>query len=130
MEIADFFDGTIFQDVSTDVLQDLYKQHGIKDLGNVTMYHGLTGEKMLCKVFVAPNNYQRLQKFSVAAKYVVSEGRRDHLTKQLLASRSANGGSRQGEQEVVTWFSSGTAYTFKEKLFNCSDGQDLYVCKN
>ena len=25
-------------------------------------------------------------------------------------------------------FSSGTAHIFKEKLFNCSDGQDLVVC--
>ena len=39
---------------------------------------------MAAKVFVAPTNYQRLQKFSITAKYVVSEGKKDAVTRQLV----------------------------------------------
>ena len=56
------------------------------------MYNGQTGEKMTARVFVAPTSYQRLQKFSITAKYVVNQGKSDATTRELVGSRSAAGG--------------------------------------
>lgn len=52
------------------------------------------------------------------------------MTRQLVGSRSSNGGARLGELEVISLFASGTAHTLKEKIFHCSDGEQLVVCTN
>jgi DNA-directed RNA polymerase beta subunit len=77
VNLCDFVDSTMFSDVSVNDLDKMYTEHGIKDHGNVKMYNGMTGEKMSARVFVAPTNYQRLQKFSITAKYVVNQGKYD-----------------------------------------------------
>ena len=60
VEICDTYDATMFSDVSTDLAEKLYEEHGIKDYGCVDMYNGDTGEKLKARIFVAPTFYQRL----------------------------------------------------------------------
>jgi DNA-directed RNA polymerase beta subunit len=62
----------MFSDVSTELCEQLYKEHGIQDYGCCDMYNGDTGEKLKARIFVAPTFYMRLQKFAVTAKYVVN----------------------------------------------------------
>ena len=40
-----------------------------------------------------------------------------------------NGGSRLGEMELATLYSSGTSFILKEKAFDGSDAYDMYFCK-
>jgi len=81
VELCDFVDATMFTNTSVEDLQQLYKEHNIEDLGYQDMYNGQTGEKMMARVFLAPTNYLRLQKFSITAKYVVNQGKYDALTR-------------------------------------------------
>jgi DNA-directed RNA polymerase beta subunit len=50
----------MFSDVSTDLCEKLYEEHGIKDYGNCDLYNGDTGERIKARIFVAPNFYMRL----------------------------------------------------------------------
>jgi DNA-directed RNA polymerase beta subunit len=120
----------MFSDVSTDLCEKLYEEHGIKDYGCTDLYNGDTGEKLKARIFVAPNFYMRLQKFAVTAKYCVNQGPIDIVTRQAIHSRSRGGGSRLGEMELASIYSSGTPHTLKEKAYNCSDGCVLYFCRN
>ena len=129
IELCDTFDATMFSEVSTDLCEKLYEEHEIKDYGCVDMYNGDTGEMIKARIFVAPNFYQRLQKFAVTAKYVVNQGPIDIVTRQAIHSRSRGGGSRLGEMELASLFASGTPHTLKEKAYNCSDACTLYFCR-
>ena len=50
------------------------------------------------------------------------------MTRQPVEGRSREGGLRCGEMEVDCMLSHGMSYCLKEKLFECSDKFNVYIC--
>lgn len=71
--MCDYFDATVFQDISIELAESLMDKFGIKNQGYRYLYNGETGERIKTQIFMVPTNYYRLQKFSVTAKYAVNQ---------------------------------------------------------
>ncbi len=130
VEALDYFDATVFNEVSVEFINEMMEKFKIEDKGYTDMYNADTGERIKTKIFLAPTFYYRLQKFSSTAKYCVNNGTLDLLTRQPLASRKSAGGMRQGEMEVATFYSSGLSSVFNEKLYTHSDHHEVKLCAN
>ena len=128
-----FLDCTTFKKLDIDeVMKRLvevkaYGPDGL-DAGYHVMYNGRTGERMPVKIFMAPQVYQRLNKFVENAYYAIESGPVFASTQQPLQGKKHRGGLRLGEMEQATLCGHGSMYFLNEKFREDSDGYDMYVC--
>lgn len=92
------------------------------------MYNGITGLPYDMLLFVGPSMYLRHNKFIDHNKYAIFTGPSDPGTKQPRDGKNNQGGIKIGEMEKNSKYIHGTMGSLYEKLFNDSDGCELYIC--
>ena len=119
-------DGTSFFGVDKKELEDQLEELGFRFDGKETMYNGITGKKMVSKIFVGNLYYLKL-------KYMVSNkihgralGKIALLTRQPIEGRSRGGALRLGEMEQQALIAHGAALLLKERYD--SDKIILPIC--
>lgn len=128
-----FLDCTTFKKVDIDEIMKrlrevpFYGPDGLDD-GYHVMYNGRTGERMPVKIFMAPQVYQRLNKFVENSQYAIESGPVFASTQQPLQGKKHKGGLRLGEMEQATLCGHGSMFFLNEKFREDSDGYDMYVC--
>lgn len=134
-----FVDATPFQkcdgrdDAVVDPLNTFGKtleERGFAYRGQETMVSGVTGEEMLCDIFVGIVYYQRLRHMVSDKFQVRSTGPINPLTRQPIKGRKFMGGIRFGEMERDSLLGHGAAYLLHDRLHACSDYAVLDVCSH
>lgn len=100
-----------------------YAKTGCEELRN-----GFTGKKMNAKIFMGPTYYQRLKHMVSDKIYGRTRGSVTTFMRQPVEGRSRDGGLKFGEMERDAMISHGTSIFLREKLFNCSDKFQIYIC--
>jgi DNA-directed RNA polymerase beta subunit len=121
-------DGTLFHPPDINEIKKELREAGFEDSGEEWMHNGRTGKRMKHRIFIAPNYYQRLQKFVANSIYAVSNGPTCMITRQPVGSRKQNGGIRLGEMERDALIGSGALNFLDEKFIHHSDGFKRYIC--
>jgi len=121
-------DGTIFENVDIDYIKEMLRSLKYEDSGCEWMYNGRTGRRMMYQIFIAPNYYQRLQKFVANSTYAVSTGPTCMITRQPVGNRTADGGIRLGEMERDAIVANGSCDFLSEKFREHSDKFTMYIC--
>lgn len=90
-------DGTVFEEHDFESAKDTLEKLGYDRNGYEYMYNGMTGEKMLTKIFLCPTFYQRLKHLVEDKIHSRSRGAVTALTRQATEGRSREGGLRLGK---------------------------------
>ena len=122
-------DATAFRHHDIDKAIEILKESGIEYGGHRRMYNGMTGEWMDTLIFIGPTTYQRLQKYIIDEHYATRAGPTSALTRQPLDGKSSDGGLKVGEMEKDVLAGAGTMRLMHEKLYNDSDGIDIFICR-
>ncbi len=123
-------DCTIFKQLDRDAVKKDLETIGFKSDGSERMFNGMTGKFMDVEIFLGPNYYQTLQKFTNDALYSHKVSATDAITHQGIEGKSNNGCLKLGEMEVSVLGSSGSTEFLNEKLYDHSDKFDIYICSN
>ena len=119
-------DGTAFSGESKRDLENQLKELGFRFDGKETMYNGITGKKLISKIFVGNLYYLKL-KYMVANKiHGRASGKIALLTRQPIEGRSRGGALRLGEMEQQALVAHGASLLLKERYD--SDKIVLPVC--
>ncbi|MDP2673164.1 MAG: DNA-directed RNA polymerase subunit B [Nanoarchaeota archaeon] len=119
-------DGTSFFGTDKKELEEQLEELGFRFDGKETMYDGITGKKMVSKIFMGNLYYLKL-------KYMVSNklhgralGKIALLTRQPIEGRSRGGALRLGEMEQQALVAHGASLLLKERYD--SDKVVLPIC--
>jgi DNA-directed RNA polymerase II subunit RPB2 len=123
-------DATGFRKFDIDAIIAELLKLGITDAGHRRMFNGRTGNWYDTLVFTVPNTYQRLMKFAIEQAYSVHRAPTNALTHQPLDGQANDGGLKIGEMEAWVYTAQGASRSLHEKMYNHSDGKDIYVCRN
>lgn len=96
--------------------------------GNEPMYSGVTGEELRVDIYIGLVFYQRLRHMVNDKFQVRSTGPVNSLTMQPVKGRKRHGGIRVGEMERDALIGHGTAYLLQDRLLNCSDYTQTFMC--
>ncbi|KAF7727777.1 DNA-directed RNA polymerase I subunit rpa2 [Apophysomyces ossiformis] len=97
--------------------------------GNEAMYSGITGEEMKMDIYIGVVYYQRLRHMVNDKFQVRTTGPVHNLTMQPVKGRKRAGGIRFGEMERDSLLAHGTSFLLQDRLMNCSDYSQAYVCR-
>lgn len=103
-------------------------EKGYNYYGNEVMYSGVSGLQLRADIYIGVVYYQRLRHMVNDKAQARSTGQIDVLTRQPLKGRKNQGGIRFGEMERDSLLSHGISYCLHDRLFNCSDYSEGYVC--
>jgi DNA-directed RNA polymerase I subunit RPA2 len=118
------------EDTAVDFFGHQLMKAGYNYYGNEPMYSGVTGEELHADIYIGLVYYQRLRHM-VNDKYQVrTTGPVNRVTGQPIKGRKKGGGIRVGEMERDSLLAHGTAFLLQDRLFNCSDYQLAYLCRN
>jgi DNA-directed RNA polymerase subunit B len=123
---GEIIDGTPFSGVSKDKLEKQLEELGFRYDGKETMYHGITGKKIVSKIFVGNLYYLKL-KYMVGNKiHGRASGKVALLTRQPIEGRARGGALRLGEMEQQALVAHGASLLLKERY--SSDRIVLQIC--
>lgn len=123
---GEIIDGTPFSGESKEELESKLQGLGFRYDGKETMYNGITGKRMVAKIFIGNLYYLKL-KYMVANKiHGRASGKIALLTRQPIEGRSRGGALRLGEMEQQALVAHGASLLLKERYD--SDKVVLYVC--
>jgi DNA-directed RNA polymerase subunit B len=119
-------DGTSFSGESKKELEDQLEKLGFRFDGKETMYNGITGKRMVSKIFIGNLYYLKL-KYMVGNKmHGRASGKVALLTRQPIEGRSRGGALRLGEMEQQALVAHGASLLLKERYD--SDKVVLPIC--
>jgi DNA-directed RNA polymerase I subunit RPA2 len=101
---------------------------GYNYCGNEVMYSGVSGVQLKADIYIGVVYYQRLRHMVNDKAQARSTGKIDVLTRQPVKGRKNQGGIRFGEMERDSLLSHGVSYCLQDRLFNCSDYSEGYIC--
>ncbi|KXS19140.1 beta and beta-prime subunits of DNA dependent RNA-polymerase [Gonapodya prolifera JEL478] len=114
---------------AADYFGDQLQKAGYNYHGNEPMYSGITGKEFKADIYIGVVYYQRLRHM-VSDKYQVrTVGPVHNLTQQPVKGRKRAGGIRFGEMERDSLLAHGTSFLLQDRLMNCSDYSQSYICK-
>jgi DNA-directed RNA polymerase II subunit RPB2 len=121
-------DGTPFNNVDLNSIQEELEKKGYNKYGTETMYCGITGRKMEVEIFICPLHMIRIKHMVSDKVHGRAEGPLQALTRQPLEGRSRDGGLKIGEMEKDAIVAHGMGQFMKERFMECSDIYKVYVC--
>ncbi|ETV80770.1 hypothetical protein H257_06254 [Aphanomyces astaci] len=126
--------GTAFgEDYGTaDRVLDCSKElvsHGFNYAGKDYLTSGVTGEPILCYIFMGPIYYQKLKHMVMDKMHARARGPRAVLTRQPTEGRARDGGLRLGEMERDCLIGYGASMLLLERLMLSSDAFTANVCQ-
>ena len=111
----------VFDGAKEDDIRGLLVQAGQSELGNVTLYNGMTGEPFAEPVTVGVMYMLKLHHLVDDKIHARSTGPYSLVTQQPLGGKAQFGGQRLGEMEVWAMEAYGAAYSLQEFLTVKSD---------
>ncbi|CAK8720579.1 DNA-directed RNA polymerase subunit beta [Candidatus Electronema halotolerans] len=111
----------VFDGASESEIRSLLTEAGVDEVGQSTLYDGLTGDKFDNQVTVGVMYMLKLHHLVDNKIHARSTGPYSLVTQQPLGGKAQFGGQRLGEMEVWAMESYGAAYTLKEFLTVKSD---------
>jgi DNA-directed RNA polymerase subunit beta len=111
----------VFDGANENDIRKLLVEAGVDEVGQSTLYDGLTGEKFENKVTVGVMYILKLHHLVDNKIHARSTGPYSLVTQQPLGGKAQFGGQRLGEMEVWALEAYGAAYTLKEFLTVKSD---------
>ncbi|KAI8978122.1 hypothetical protein BDB01DRAFT_800873 [Pilobolus umbonatus] len=117
------------QHTASDYFGEQLKAAGYNYYGNEPMYSGITGEEMKMDIYIGVVYYQRLRHMVNDKFQVRTTGPVHNLTRQPVKGRKRAGGIRFGEMERDALIAHGTSFLLQDRLMNCSDYSEAYVCR-
>lgn len=127
---CEFQDGTPFQNIDMNKIKVDLEKHGFANSGKEVLYNGETGEEIVTEFFIGPIFYQKLKHMVTDKIHSRTTGPVTNLTRQPLSGRLKEGGLRFGEMETQCIAAHGMASFLKERMFECSDKYETYICDN
>ncbi|MFA5953438.1 MAG: DNA-directed RNA polymerase subunit B'' [Candidatus Pacearchaeota archaeon] len=123
---GEVIEGTAFSGESKQSIENQLIDLGFRYDGKETMYHGITGKRMISKIFVGNLYYLKL-KYMVGNKiHGRASGKVALLTRQPIEGRSRGGALRLGEMEQQALVAHGASLLLKERYD--SDKVVLPIC--
>ncbi|MFH1503194.1 MAG: DNA-directed RNA polymerase subunit B [Candidatus Diapherotrites archaeon] len=123
---GEIIDGTSFCGIGKKDLEEQLEELGFRFDGKETMYSGITGKKILSKIFIGNLYYLKL-KYMVGNKmHGRASGKIALLTRQPIEGRSRGGALRLGEMEQQALVAHGASLLLKERYD--SDKVVLPIC--
>jgi DNA-directed RNA polymerase II subunit RPB2 len=121
-------DGTPFnREVSLEALSAALAEMGLAATGEHAVINGSTGQRLRCRVFVAPVQMQKLKHMVDDKIHSRSKGPVTMTTRQPTEGRSRDGGLRLGEMERDCIVAHGSAAFLKESYLERSDLFPMHV---
>ncbi len=119
-DIADIHDASPWneENVSREIVSD----------STEFLYNGITGEKMISKIFIGPVFYHRLKHLVSEKIYARSFGSLQTLTMQPGSGRSRQGALRLGAMETSCLVGQGGMNTIIDRLYHASDKFSVKIC--
>ncbi|MEJ2032920.1 MAG: DNA-directed RNA polymerase subunit beta, partial [Deltaproteobacteria bacterium] len=111
----------VFDGANEGEIRSLLVEAGLDEVGQATLYDGLTGEKFDNLVTVGAMYIMKLHHLVDDKIHARSTGPYSLVTQQPLGGKAQFGGQRLGEMEVWAMEAYGAAYTLKEFLTVKSD---------
>jgi len=111
----------VFDGASESEIRQLLVEAGVDEVGQSTLYDGLTGEEFDNQVTVGTMYMLKLHHLVDNKIHARSTGPYSLVTQQPLGGKAQFGGQRLGEMEVWAMEAYGAAYTLKEFLTVKSD---------
>ena len=93
------------------------------------MYSGVTGQEFKADIYLGVVYYQRLRHMVSDKVQVRTTGPINPLTHQPVKGRKRGGGIRFGEMERDSIIAHGTSFILQDRLNNCSDYDQSWVCR-
>jgi DNA-directed RNA polymerase I subunit RPA2 len=126
-------DATPFQfsddDLASEYFGEQLRKAGFNYYGNEPMYSGITGVEMKADIYIGIVYYQRLRHMVSDKFQVRTTGPVHNLTQQPVKGRKRAGGIRFGEMERDSMLAHGVSFLLQDRLMNCSDYSQSYVCR-
>ncbi|XP_056423537.1 DNA-directed RNA polymerase I subunit RPA2 [Hyla sarda] len=107
---------------------EMLKAAGYNYYGTERLYSGISGLELEADIFIGVVYYQRLRHMVSDKFQVRTTGARDRVTNQPVGGRNIQGGIRFGEMERDALLAHGTSFLLHDRLFNCSDRSEAFVC--
>lgn len=108
-------DGTSFSGTRIEELESELQNLGFKYDGKETMFSGITGKMLQCKIYIGNMYYLKL-KYMVANKmHARASGKVTLLTRQPIEGRARGGALRLGEMEQQALVAHGASLLLKER---------------
>ena len=123
---SEIIDGTMFAGENKESLETQLRDLGFRYDGKETMYNGVTGKRINCKIFIGNLYYLKL-KYMVGNKmHGRASGKVALLTRQPIEGRARGGALRLGEMEQQALVAHGASLLLKERYD--SDRVLLPIC--
>ncbi|TPX42598.1 DNA-directed RNA polymerase [Synchytrium endobioticum] len=116
------------ENIAADYFGEELRQAGFNYHGNEPMYSGITGKEFKADIYIGVVYYQRLRHMVSDKFQVRTIGPVHNLTQQPVKGRKRSGGIRFGEMERDSLLAHGVSFLLQDRLMNCSDYSQQYVC--
>lgn len=123
---GEIIDGTSFSETGKKELEEQLKELGFRYDGKETMYNGITGKKMISKIFIGNLYYLKLKYMVKNKLHGRASGKIALLTRQPIEGRARGGALRLGEMEQQALVAHGASLLLKERYD--SDKVTIPIC--
>ena len=118
------------ENTAADYFGEQLRKAGYNYHGNEPMYSGTLGVEFNADVYIGCVFYQRLRHMVNDKFQVRTTGPVHSLTQQPIKGRKRAGGIRFGEMERDSMIAHGTSFLLKDRLMNCSDYTQSWICRD
>lgn len=119
-------DATLFDSENEDALRLELARLGFKEDATEVMYDGISGRKMIARIYIGNMYYLRLRHMVANKMQSRARGPIQLLTRQPTEGKAREGGLRLGEMEKDTFVAHGATLLLKERFD--SDRVSIPVC--